>query len=82
MMNKINREQKLCELRKQVLEMIYRAKSGHIGGDFSVIDILYVLYNSIMKQNDHFILSKGHCVEALYAVLADKGFFSAEELES
>lgn len=76
-------------LRRQVLEMIYRAKTGHIGGDFSVCDILNVLYNRVMDvtpenfsnlDHDHFILSKGHSVEALYSVLCDKGFFSPEDL--
>ena len=76
-------------LRRQVLEMIYRAKTGHIGGDFSVCDILNVLYNRVMDvtpenfsnlDHDHFILSKGHSVEALYSVLCDKGFFPPEDL--
>lgn len=77
-------------LRKDILEMIYRAKTGHIGGDFSVCDILSVLYHRVMNvtpenynsgDHDHFILSKGHSVEALYAVLADCGFFDKKELE-
>lgn len=78
-------------LRQGILRMIYRAKTGHIGGDFSVCDILNVLYNSVMDvtpenfdqpEHDRFVLSKGHSVEALYNVLADKGFFPKEELES
>lgn len=78
-------------LRKTIITMIYKAKTGHIGGDFSVCDILNVLYNkhmNITPQNfdsndhDHFILSKGHSVEALYAVLADKGFFPSEDIET
>lgn len=78
-------------LRLRVLDMIYRAKTGHIGGDFSVCDILNVLYNSVMDvtpenfssvNHDHFILSKGHSVEALYSVLCDKGFFPEEDLET
>lgn len=73
------------ELRKQVLSMIYKAKTGHIGGDFSVMDILTVLYFYTMNigpeniedpNRDRFVLSKGHSVEAYYAVLAKKGFFS------
>ncbi len=76
-------------LRLDVLDMVYRAKTGHIGGDFSVCDILNVLYNRVMDvtpqnfssvDHDHFILSKGHCVEALYAVLCDRGFFPREDL--
>ena len=70
-------------LRKTIITMIYKAKTGHIGGDFSVCDILNVLYNKHMNitpenfdsnDHDHFILSKGHSVEALYSVLADKAF--------
>ena len=78
-------------LRRQVLDMVYRAKTGHIGGDFSVCDILNVLYNRVMdvdpenfssEDHDHFILSKGHSVEALYSVLCDKGFIPEEELQT
>lgn len=82
---------KSFELRKDVLDMIYKAKTGHMGGDFSVMDILVTLYYKQMNigpelsddpNRDFFILSKGHSVESLYAVLADKGFFPKEELES
>lgn len=77
--------------RRAVLKMIYAAKAGHTGGSLSCVDILNVLYNHTMDispQNfnevdrDHYVHSKGHSVEALYAVLADKGFFSAEMLDS
>lgn len=80
---------KSFELRRAVLDMIYRAKTGHIGGDFSVMDILVTLYYRQMHvgpelvndpNRDRFILSKGHSVEALYAVLADRGFFPETEL--
>ncbi len=73
-----------------ILDIVYHSKAGHIGGDLSVIDILNVLYNKHMditpgnfgsNDRDHFILSKGHSVEALYAVLADKGFFPKEDLK-
>lgn len=76
-------------LRRDVLDMIYRAKTGHIGGDFSVMDILITLYYKQMRigpdmmedpTRDRFILSKGHSVEALYAVLADRGFFPKTDL--
>lgn len=78
-------------LRRDILDLVYRAKTGHIGGDFSVVDILTALYYSQMNVtpdnfhtpgHDRFLLSKGHSVEALYAVLADRGFFPKEELES
>lgn len=78
-------------LRRDVLDMIYRGKGGHFGGDFSVMDILVTLYYSQMNvtpensddpKRDRFIMSKGHSVEALYAVLADRGFFSKSDLET
>lgn len=87
----MNLKAKSFALRKDILDMVYSAKTGHIGGDFSVCDILNVLYNRQMnltpenfssKGCDHFILSKGHSVEALYAVLADKGFFPEELLKT
>lgn len=79
------------ELRKDVVDMIYNAKAGHIGGDFSVIDILVTLYYKHMnvspetasdQNRDRFILSKGHSVEALYSVLAAKGFFPKSDLKT
>ncbi len=79
------------ELRKDIIDMIYKAKTGHIGGDFSVLDILITLYYKHMNINpentedpnrDRFILSKGHSVEALYSVLAKKGFFPKSDLET
>ncbi|MDL2232665.1 transketolase [Ruminococcaceae bacterium OttesenSCG-928-L11] len=87
----MNLKQKSWALRKVALDLVYRAKTGHIGGDFSVIDILNVLYNAHMNvtpetfatpEHDRFVLSKGHSVEALYAVLADKGFLTGRELET
>ncbi len=86
-----NRIAKSFELRKDVIRMIYKAKTGHIGGDFSVMDILVTLYYKHLNvgpdrindpDRDRFILSKGHSVESLYAVLADKGFFPKEDLET
>jgi transketolase len=77
--------------RKKILKLIYSAKAGHIGGSLSCVDLLNVLYNHVMNitpQNfnqmdrDHYIHSKGHAVEALYAVLADMGFFPWEALET
>jgi transketolase len=85
----MNLEAKRFELRKVVLDMVYNAKTGHIGGGFSCMDILISLYYKHMnispetvndKNRDRFILSKGHSVEALYAVLADLGFLEKSEL--
>jgi len=78
-------------LRSDVLDMIFRSKVGHIGGDLSVMDILVTLYNIHMNispanaddpARDRFILSKGHNVAALYAVICDKGFFPRSDLET
>ncbi len=75
---------KASMLRKDIISMLANAGSGHPGGSLSVIDIIVVLYYKIMKigpdifkseERDRFILSKGHACPALYAVLADKGFF-------
>lgn len=82
---------KSFELRKDVLDMIVGAKTGHIGGDFSVMDILVTLYfkqmnispeNKDDENRDRFVLSKGHSVESYYAVLAAKGFFPKEDLKT
>ena len=76
------------DLRKDVVRMIREGKGGHIGGDMSMMEILVSLYFKQMNispenmkdpERDHFVLSKGHSVEALYAVLAAKGFFDIEE---
>ena len=79
------------ELRKNVMDIIKAGKGGHIGGDMSVMDTLVTLYfheMNISPENmddegrDRFIMSKGHSVEALYAVLARKGFFPLDEVLS
>lgn len=84
-----NLKQKATELRQDIIRSLAATGSGHPGGSLSVIDILTVLYyqeleitpeNYLEKDRDHFILSKGHGAPALYAVLADKGFFPKEEL--
>ena len=72
------------ELRKDTVDIIMAGKGGHIGGDMSCMDILIELYFEQMNispenqddpDRDRFIMSKGHSVESLYAVLAKKGFF-------
>jgi len=84
-------EKKAAEIRKDILTIIYNAKTGHTGGALSSTDIMTALYYRIMdidpkdpkkKDRDRFILSKGHSVEPLWCILADKGFFSKEELET
>lgn len=82
---------KSIEYRKKILKYIVGANAGHTGGSLSCIDILNVLYNDILNvspanvtapDRDRYIQSKGHSVEALYVVLADKGFFPEKDLET
>ncbi len=80
-----------CKVRMGIIEGVYNAKSGHPGGSLSIADTLTYLYNAKMNvypdkpdlcDRDRFVLSKGHTAPALYSVLANKGFFSTEELKS
>lgn len=68
------------EVRKNILYQIYNASSGHPGGALSCTDILVSIYFRLINEGDKVILSKGHASAALYAVLAEKGFFDKEEL--
>ncbi len=79
------------QYRKELLRIIRHARAGHTGGDLSCIDILNVLYNHVLNvspetmhspDRDRYIHSKGHSVESLYVVLADRGFFPREELDT
>ena len=72
------------------LDMVYECASGHLGGSFSAMDILTVLYFETMQvdparpddpDRDRFVLSKGHCTPALYPILAQRGYFPEEELK-
>ena len=78
-------------VRMDIIEEVYNAKSGHIGGAFSIADILTVLYFNEMNidakipdspDRDRLVLSKGHASAALYAVLAEKGYIDKEELKT
>lgn len=80
---------KALKLRKQTLKWIKNAGAGHTGGSLSCLDILNVLYNRILNVSpetfsdpirDRYIQSKGHSVESLFVVLADRGFYPMEEL--
>jgi transketolase len=82
---------KAIALRRAMLRLIYNAGAGHTGGGLSCLDILNVLYNRVLNVSpqtftsptrDRYVQSKGHCVEALYAVLADRGFFPASDLDT
>ncbi|HEX3053919.1 MAG TPA: transketolase [Aggregatilineaceae bacterium] len=82
---------KSVQYRKTILKIIHHAGSGHTGGSLSCVDILNVLYNRVMNvspetfgdpNRDRYVQSKGHSVEALYTVLADRGFFPLEDLDT
>jgi transketolase len=82
---------KAVKLRKRLLHVIVGAGAGHTGGDLSSMDILNVLYNRILNispatvadpNRDRYVQSKGHCVEALFTVLSDRGFFPDADLET
>ncbi|MBQ7450016.1 transketolase [bacterium] len=86
---------KTCKkIRREVIEMIYNAKSGHPGGSLSAVEILTTLFKKCMniypdwdknpnfKNRDRFILSKGHASATLYAVMAEYGYFSESELNT
>jgi len=96
-MNKMNEysdlelRMKSVKYRKALLKYIKNARAGHTGGSLSCIDILNVLYNDVLNVSpenftdpfrDRYIQSKGHSVEALYVVLADRGFFPEADLET
>ena len=89
-------KKKSVELRIDVLESLYAAQSGHLGGSLSALDIMILLYygqiptGPIMKYDpekpgwdgqDYFVLSKAHAAPAWYSILADAGFFPKEELK-
>ena len=76
-------------IRREIVTMIHEAKSGHPGGSLSTVEILTALYfdemnidptNPKMEDRDRFVLSKGHAAPALYATLAERGFFDKKEL--
>lgn len=87
--------------RKRLVEVVYAAKAGHIGGDLSCLNVMTALYFDVMKNvepgsnppqqggrgqgnpdRDRFVLSKGHCVEALYVTLEAKGFLAPDVLNT
>ncbi len=78
------------EIRQDVVDIIVCGGGGHIGGDMSCVEILLTLYRRMNvdpsrpddPDRDRFVLSKGHCVETLYAVLADRGFLKLETVKA
>lgn len=90
-MNALELGKKANEVRKTVIDIVAKAKSSHIGGSLSVVDIITALYFRIMRidsrnlkgpNNDVFILSKGHCCSALYSVLAHRKIIDIRELDN
>jgi len=82
---------KATALRRRMLQLIVDAGAGHTGGGLSCLDILNVLYNRILNvtpettdspTRDRYVQSKGHCVEALYAVMSDRGYFPDADLNT
>jgi transketolase len=80
-----------ADLRRQIVEMVFRSKEGHIPSSFSIVDIIYYLYAHVLRvdpakpqweDRDYFILSKGHGCAALYAVLYKCGFLTEQQILS
>jgi transketolase len=88
----LHRLSKMClQIRQDILEEVHIAGSGHVGGALSIVEMLVALYFSGLNirpeepdwnQRDRFVLSKGHASAALYAVLAERGFFPVKELQT
>ena len=93
-MNEIEKKQlkiTAAKVRRHIIEGTFNAKSGHPGGSLSAADIFTYLYFKEMRvdpanpkwtDRDRFVLSKGHCAPGLYGVLAEKRYFSADEIKS
>lgn len=82
---------KAVALRGRMLRLIHDAGAGHTGGGLSCLDILNLLYNRVLAVTpetaadpfrDRYVQSKGHCVEALYAVMSDRGYFPDADLDT
>ncbi len=83
-------EELSVRIRLKAWEMAYKAKASHMGGNFSMADVISVLYTDVVnidpenpenENRDRVILSKGHCCAVMYALLAEKGFFPIDELD-
>jgi transketolase len=90
-MNSSAYEQLAMRIRAHILTMIHRSKSSHVGSALSIADLLAALYGGVMRidptrpewpERDRFILSKGHAAAAVYAVLAERGFFPVHWLDT
>ena len=91
-MNSLPAKEKACAVRTDIITMLHEAGSGHPGGSLSCTDILAALYfggvlkhdpgNPSCPERDRFILAKGHAAPALYATLAEAGYFPVDELKT
>ena len=83
-------EKKANKIRKDIINLVYKAGSGHPGGSLSVTDLITYLYFEELRNinpedpknpdRDRFILSKGHCAPALYSALKEKNFFDEKNM--
>ncbi|WP_343209055.1 transketolase [Anaerolentibacter hominis] len=87
----MNYDEKALQLRRDIIEMLHAAGSGHPGGSLSCVEILMSLYYNVANvdpkdpkkaDRDRIVMSKGHACPALYAILADKGYFPKEDLRT
>jgi len=84
-------KKKAVGIRREIVTMVHRANSGHVGGSLGATDVLVALYYHLMNHRpnqpdwpdrDRFVLSKGHCTPVIYAILADCGYFPKEDLKT
>ncbi|MBP8256069.1 MAG: transketolase [Opitutaceae bacterium] len=84
-------QEKARHVRREIVTMVYQARSGHIGGSLSSTEMVVALYHHLMRhdprnpqmaERDRFVLSKGHCSPVIYAVLADCGYFPSSDLKT
>ncbi|MGL4632685.1 MAG: transketolase [Leadbetterella sp.] len=82
---------KAVEIRKEIVTMVHRANSGHVGGSMSAVELIMSCYYHVMKhdpqnpkwaERDRFIMGKGHATPVIYAILADQGYFPKEDLKT
>lgn len=70
------------QVRRDIIDMIYKAGSGHPGGSLSSVELITALYFEVLGEDDHFFLSNGHICPALYSVMAEKGLIEKELLST
>ncbi len=84
-------QERARHVRREIVTMVYQARSGHIGGSLSSTEMVVALYHHLMRHDpgnprmpdrDRFVLSKGHCSPVLYATLADCGYFPSSDLKT